>query len=152
MTDLINTSTSEIAATILDLAPQCFSSARQSIIEGAGYLHQIRERNLWQGRASSFGEYVENECQLSQGYASKLLKAYEHYVLNGGLSRQDIAGVDPEKLYLAIALPGTPQEQAIQAQTLSRSEIKTTAAATPEGECSHAAHITICAVCHKKLA
>jgi hypothetical protein len=57
------------------------------VYEGASLLYQIDQEKLWEGNYDSFGEYVEQECQLSQGYASKLLQSWKFYVIEGGLSQ-----------------------------------------------------------------
>lgn len=136
---------------VLTEAALCFIQARRNLIEGAAYLYQISTNSLWEGKFSSLGAYVEQECQLSQGYASKLIKAYEHYVVEGGLSQRKIEGTDPEKLYLAIALTGTPEEQAMKAETLTRSELKQERAMKDDVECEHLTTIHICASCHQRV-
>lgn len=110
---------------VLQRAQECFSGVRQRIAEGMEYLYIIQADKLWDnGQYSSFGEYVEQGLGISEGMASKLIKTYKHYILNGSLSQRNLEGVDAEKAYLAISLPGTPEEQLIKAETLTRREIK----------------------------
>ncbi len=142
----------KIASTILKDAAACFKQARGNLLEGAAALHQIFTKNLWEGHFSSFGAYIEEECQLSPSYASKLIKTYEHYVAQGGLSLRKIADVEPEKLYLAINLKGTPLQQATKALTLSRGELRTERFEKDGIDCKHPVTIKICASCHAKVA
>ena len=71
-----------------------------------------------------FGKYCEEEFDLSQGFVSKLVGEYDHYIIQGGLPLSRIEGIDHEKLYLAAKTEGTVEEQLARAQTLSRSELK----------------------------
>ena len=100
-------------------------------------VYKVWKENLWEGRFSSFGEYIESPEGLgkSQGYASKLRNVEEHYVIDGGLSQENIAGIDTESLYLAARLPGTPEEQVAMARCLTRRELKETA--NDDTPCEH---------------
>lgn len=86
-------------------------------------LHRIFAEKLYEGRYSSFGEFVENGLGKSQGWASKQLAVYRHFHLEGGIG-QDALELDTEKLYLASKTEGTPEEQLSRAKTLTRSELK----------------------------
>jgi hypothetical protein len=94
---------------------------------------------------------VESECQISASYASKLVKTYEHYVIQGGLSHAKLKATDPEKLYLAIALKGSPERQAVKAETLSRQELKAETHEVDGKDCEHLTTIKICANCHARV-
>lgn len=138
--------------TILTKAAECFTNARKNVYEGASLLYQIDQEKLWEGNYDSFGEFVEQDCQLSQGYASKLIQSWKFYVVDGGLSQRKLEGVDAEKLYLALKLPeGTPEKRLIQAQTLSRQELRAELTEKDGVDCQHEKTITICASCHKRL-
>lgn len=138
--------------TILTDAAKCFTTARQNIYEGASLLYRINEENLWKEGYDSFGEFIEQECQLSQGYASKLIQSWKFYIVEGGLSHEKLNGVDAEKLYLALKLPdGTPEKRLIQAQTLSRQELRAELAEKDGVDCLHEKTITICASCHARV-
>jgi len=140
----------EISTTVLEKCVTCFTAARQNLIEGAKYLHEISHAKLWQDNYNSFGEFVEQECQISQGFASKLISVYEHYLVAGGVSQRNLENVDAEKLYLASKLPGTPEEQLTKALTLSRGELKQQKQFEDTGaECTHPS--LICAKCHSKV-
>jgi len=136
---------------VLTDTANCFKMARRALLDGAHGLRDIQALKLWEGTYNSFGEYVEQECQISQSYASKLIKTYEHYIINGGVSHATLEGTDVEKLYLAISLTGTTHEQAVKAETLTRQEIKAELAVKDgvEHEC---VPISICKTCSKRLA
>lgn len=89
-------------------------------------VYEVWEKELWRGRFSSFGEYIESPEGLnkSQGYASKL-KTVEQFRLESG---QDVSGIDHEVMYLAIKSGGTPEEIIAKAKTLNRTELKQTRA------------------------
>lgn len=108
-------------------------------------VYQVYKDELWKGRFSSFGEYVESPDGLnrSQGYASKL-KQVEEFRITNGLSEKEIAGIDYESMYLALKAGGTPQEIISKAKTLTRAELRAERS-------EHADHehewLTACGVC-----
>ncbi len=141
----------KLSTTILKDAAACFRDARGNLLEGAKLLHTIYNSQLYLSEYTTFGEYVEDMCQLSPGYASKLIKTYEHYAINGKVSQRNLEHTDVEKLYLAINLKGTPLQQATKALTLSRSELKSERFEKDGKDCSHEIQVTICATCNKRL-
>lgn len=144
----------ELSTQVLTDAAECFQNARRSIYEGAALLYRIREENLYEGQFSSFGEYVEQECQLSKGYASKLLQAWEYYVIEGGVSPRNLQGVDAEKLYLAIKLPtGTPEQRFIKAHEWSRQDFRDELSTKDGLDCAHPEdkRVILCGVCLKRV-
>lgn len=122
---------------ILDEAKKCFNSARQNLILGAKYLHEIKEKKLWQDNFSTFGDFVESECQISEGQASKLVKVFDYYSIQGGLAENRLEGVDMEKLYLATNLEGSPEQQLETAKVLKRKEIQEQVREDKHGVCDH---------------
>lgn len=137
--------------TILKDCADCFSKARQNLMEGAKLLYQIQEHKLFEGRFDSFGEYVEQELQISQSFAAKLCKAFHFYAIEGGYSIKELQGIDSEKLYLSMNLPGNTEEKLEKAKLLSRSEIKAELGVREGRECEHLTKITICANCHLRV-
>lgn len=113
-------------------------------------VYSVYKNELWKERFSSFGEYVESAegLGMSQGYASKLKQVEEHYVIEGGLSPEKLEGIDYERLYAASKLPGTPEEHAAIAKTLTRREIRET---QNEAEETPHEHSPICGICRIKL-
>lgn len=137
------------ALVILDEAAEYFKVARSNLVYGAALLFKIREEELWKDKFESFNEYLQ-DIQVSQGMASKLIQTYQYYVLDNGLSQAKLAGIDHEKLYMALRLPGTAEKKFISARTLSRSELRQETN-DPDDECQHPQTFTICASCHKRL-
>lgn len=134
--------------TLLGRTKLAFQNARSAIIDAIALLYQVREENAWEGQFGSFNEFLEEGCQMDKGQASRLLTAYEHFAINGRVELAQLRAVNPEKLYLASSLPGTPEEQLAKATTLSRSELNIERADKGgEHEC---AYIEICKFCHKR--
>lgn len=129
--------TQELTADILDRAADCFKHARGSLMQGAKYLHQISTEKLWEGKYSSLNEFLEQDCQISAGYASKLIKVYEYYIVQSGVSPRKLEAVDVEKAYLAISLNGIAEHKLIQATEWNRQQLKDELASGPDGDCSH---------------
>lgn len=107
-------------------------------------LHQIAAEELWSVKYSSFGEYLD-ECGISRSQASRLVSVYDHYYLKAGFRNLD---VDPEKLYLAAKLEGTPREQIEKARVLSRAELKEQDVFEKTGK-EHTCEF-YCKTCHRK--
>lgn len=137
---------------ILQETAKCFRSARERIAEGMANLYEIAEKNLWDnGEYSSFTEYVEVGCGISKGFASKLLAVHKHYVIEGKVSQRNLSKIDPEKLYLAINLPGAPTMQINKAEHWTRNEIRDELASDENGDCKHENTITICTRCKQRV-
>lgn len=88
-------------------------------------LYKIFAEKLWEGRFTSWNEFVKSTDGLakSPSWASKNLAVYEHFVINAGMS-QDELEMDTEKLYLASKTDGTPAEQLNRAKTLDREDLR----------------------------
>lgn len=137
---------------VLEQAATFFQNARRSLIAGAELLYKIRQGNLWEGQYSSFAEYVEDECQISRGQASKLLTVYEHFVITHGVSQRNLEGADMEKLYLATSLEVEPEQALIRAKTLTRQELRDELSSGPQGDCAHdCEHFTLCGRCNRRV-
>ncbi len=89
-------------------------------------LWKINEGELWKDKFASFDEFVESPDGLdkSRGWASKHLAVYKFFVLDNGFKREQLEGIDNERLYLARNLPGTPGKILAKAESLSRGELK----------------------------
>lgn len=124
--------------TVLKQAAGFFKDARRSIYEGAALLYKIEQEKLWEGAYSSFTEYVEEECQLSRGFASKLLQVWKYYAIEGGVLPQNLSGVDSDKLYFAMRLPsGTVEERLVKAREWNRGDLRAELSTTEDGDCQH---------------
>jgi len=73
---------------------------------------------------TNWGDLIRDEFDISESFASKLMSIYKGFVIDGGLSREKLEGIDGEKLYLALKLEGTPEEKIAKAATLTRREIR----------------------------
>lgn len=143
----------KIATTILKDAANVFKAARVSVYEGARLLYRIQETNAWEGQFSSFAEYVEQECQISKGYASKLLQSYKYYVIDGGVLQQNLKDIDADKLYFAMKLPkGTVEQRLVKAREWNRQDLRDELSTDSNGEeCPHEKTVTICATCGRRV-
>lgn len=139
------------STTILKETAALCKGIRVSLVQVARNLHEISSRELWKAEYGSYAEYLEAECQISQGFASKLTGVFSHFVLEGGLSQRKLEGVDSEKLYLAMRLPMKPEEQLMRAQTWTRGELKAELASGGGEECSHENTVEICSRCHSRV-
>lgn len=117
------------------------SSVRQNSLALAKNLHFLRS-NLPDERP--FGQFVEEEFEISQGFASKLVSNWEHYVITGGVQPSKLEQIDYEKLYLAAKIEGSPELQIAQAKTLSRKELRQTREETNDHEHEE---IRVCRIC-----
>jgi len=109
---------------LLETTKEAFANVRSSMVVAMQKLHQVREQGAWTQVAENWGEYVEAELGISQSFASKLLTVNKHYILEGGISPEKLAGIDYESLYLAVKTEGSTDEQVEKARNLSRSELK----------------------------
>ena len=86
-------------------------------------LHKIYSEKSWEGRYGSWGEFVEDGLQKSQGWASKQLAVHEYYSLKGGIPVEQLE-LDTERLYMATKLEGTVEENLSRAKVLTRAELR----------------------------
>lgn len=135
---------------LLDKTEELFHKARISIVEALIALYACHEQEAWKERYGSWGEFVE-VLGLSQSDASKKIKSYTHYVIEGGVSPAKLGEIDLEKAYLAISLDGTPEEQIEKAGLLSRQEIKSQKEYEKHGFEHEHEIISICKKCSLRL-
>lgn len=133
---------------ILETCRNLFREARGLVSDAMPLLHKIFTEKLYEGKYSSFGEYVD-DCGISRSQASRLVSVYQHYAIEGGI--KDFGAVEPDRLYLAAKLPGTPDQQLIKARHLSRDEIRAEVAVDEHGNEHECQPITICRVCNKRM-
>lgn len=143
-----------VSTTILKDASEAFKSARRGVYIGVALLYRIQKENLWEGQFSSLNEYIEQECQISKGYASKLLQSWKYFVVDGGVLRQNLIGIDPDKLYFALRLPkGTIEQRLVKAREWNREDLRAELAIVDGEECKHPAdkRVIICSMCGKRI-
>jgi hypothetical protein len=99
---------------------ELLNAVRGSSIKLGENLHKLKEVE----RDEKWGDYLRDTFDISEGFASKLVKIYKVFILEGGLSREAIEGIDGEKLYLAAGLEGSIEEKLSRAKVNSRSELR----------------------------
>ena len=137
--------------TILEQAAGHFKSARRDILAGAVLLHRIASESLYKPRHETFGEYVTQECDIGVSFASKLISVVKTYMVEGGLKKQELEGVDVERLYLAIRTRGSLAAKLERARLLTRGDLKQELRDDEHPDCTHEESFTICAKCHKRI-
>jgi hypothetical protein len=133
---------SQLTKVLMNECVEAFRGVRRSVWDAARLLYQVRDEHAATGQTEAFSVFVEDQCGISRGFASKLLSAYEHFVIKGDVSPEKLAGIDYEKAYMAIKLPGTPEKQLSQALTLSRAELRQEREEVGDHE-----HAWICRIC-----
>jgi hypothetical protein len=113
-----------LTTTILEEAKEKFGKFRESVVDAMAVLYDVHVGGAWKEVADTWGQYVESELQISQGFASKLLTTYTHYCITNDFAPEKLIGVDYERLYLATKLTGSPDEQLAKAKTLTRLELR----------------------------
>lgn len=144
----------QLSITLLKEASDCFKEARKNVYDGARLLYRIQADNLWEGQYSSFTEYVEQECQLSKSYLSKLLQAWKYYVIDGGVKQSSLVGIDSDKLYFAMRLPtGSVEQRLVKAKEWNREDLRAELSTVDGHECEHPpeSQVTLCGKCQKRV-
>lgn len=119
-------------------------AVRGSLIRVAQNLYQIKSS----GQFENWGDFCQNELDISESFASKLLTVNRVFLLEAGISPEKLEGIDYEKLYAASKLEGTPEEKLAKAQTLTRRELKEE---KNEEDIHDHEPITICKRCSLRL-
>lgn len=121
-------------------------------IELAARLHEIRAKRLWETKYDDYEQFLE-VAGISPSTASVLVKVHEHFVIQGGMSPEQLEGVPYSNLYQAIPLLDNEDAATVvaKAKILTRSEITEEAREHKHGDCKHEEHITICADCKKRI-
>lgn len=93
-------------------------------LELGARLYKIREERLYEGTYDSFQEFLD-AAHIKAGNASILCKIHKVYVVEGGRTNQELAGIGYSTLYEAIPLIERDglDNTVIKASTLTRSEI-----------------------------
>lgn len=100
-------------------------SIETRFLELGARLYKISEEKLWEGGYDSFNDFLQN-ANVNKGTASKLVNIYRSYVIDGGVTVEQLAGVPYTNLYQAIPLIGKEgaEHAAALAETLTKEEIK----------------------------
>lgn len=94
-------------------------------LELGARLYHIREKNLWSGTYESYSEFLDS-AHLNRSMATMLYAIHKTYIIEGGKSMQELAGIGYSNLYKAIPLieERGVDKTVIAAETLSRDEIE----------------------------
>lgn len=112
----------EITTTgLIEQTKQLLHAVRGSSIKIGENLYVIKQ-SLEPG--ANWGDMLRDEFDISEGFASKLMRIHKAFVLEGGISQAKLEGIDGEKLYLALKLEGTAEERVAKAQTLTRRDLR----------------------------
>jgi hypothetical protein len=110
-----------ISPELVQQTKDLLNAVRGSSIKIGENLYNIKE-NL--SKETNWADFIRDEFDISEGFASKLMTIHRVLVLEGGVSQEKLEGIDGEKLYLATKLEGTPEEKVAKASTLTRRELK----------------------------
>lgn len=134
---------------ILVSCVEACSNLRKGLFKAAELLYAVRDSGAWKEAGyESFTAFVEQECRMDRGQASKILTVYEHYVIQGGVEPTQLELMNPERLYLARKTGGTVDHQISKAKTLTVRELREEQKDEDGHECEP---ITICKHCGKRL-
>lgn len=112
-------------------------------------LSKIRSQEMWKsGGYANFSEYLD-AAKISKGNASMLISVYEHYLLPGVLTADQLVGAPYSSLYEAIPLlkDSDPETVVAKVKLLTRSEIKDEVREEEHEECPHTETIHVCKSC-----
>lgn len=110
-------STQDLISSTRDL----LNAVRGSSIKIGENLHLIKQNT---DASVNWGDLLRDEFDISESFASKLMSIYKGFVVEGGMPREALEGIDSEKLYLALKLDGTAEEKIAKAQTLTRRDLR----------------------------
>lgn len=128
---------------VIEETRKYLGGVRQVLIKVAANLHFLRENDN-----RPWAEVCE-DLDISQGFSSKLISVYQHFILEGGIDPSTIADIDAEKLYLSQKTQGSVDEQIARARTLTRGELKIER--QENDPCAHENHGDCCYDCWTKL-
>jgi hypothetical protein len=119
-------------------------------LELGARLFRIREKELWKGTYDSYQEFLD-VARISPGNASILASIHRHYVVEGNISPEKLAGIGYSNLYEAIPLIEREGVKAAvtKAETLTRSEIKDEVRDVKHGSHDHSVGTERWGVCEK---
>ena len=130
---------------LLEETKEAFGAIKGSVVVAMQKLYEVFTSEAWREVSDSWGDYVESELGVSQGFASKLLTVNKTYLLEGAVSPEKLAGIDYEKLYMARNLEGPIELRIEKARTLKRSDLRKE---RQDDEPHPFEELIICKVCH----
>lgn len=106
---------------LIEATRELLNAVRGSSIKIGENLYNIKQ-TLEAG--TDWGDFLRDEFDISEGFASKLMSIHKVLVLDGGISQDKLEGIDGEKLYLALKLEGSAEEKISKARLLTRRDLK----------------------------
>lgn len=135
---------------ILDECIEAFAQARDAIFSALDKLYKVHRDELWRGRYDSWAEFCQDGLKRSRSLGDQYVAIYQHYVLDGTLTVNELKEADHALLYKYRKLKGTPKEQydtiiSLQNNNQSIRTIKTI-------EDGHTCEpVTVCKHCWKRM-
>lgn len=132
------------------------ASLKRHALESAQWLWLVDKDRLWAGRADSWSEFVEVDCDMKKSFADKLKLVWQHFIIEQGatleqLKNQDGKYVDVEKLYLGRNITKPIEEKLEIIKGNSRKDINNLIKNDGE-ECTHDYEIIqICSHCRARI-
>lgn len=111
----------ELTSPLIQQTKDLLNAVRGSSIKIGENLHNLKTQLP---EDTNWADFIRDEFDISESFASKLMTVFKAFVLEGGVSQERLEGIDSEKLYLAAKLEGTPDEKIAKASTLTRRELK----------------------------
>lgn len=110
-----------ISPELVQQTKDLLNAVRGSSIKIGENLHNLKTQLP---EDTNWADFIRDQFDISESFASKLMTVHRVLVLEGGLSQEKLEGIDQEKLYLAAKLEGTAEEKIAKAKTLTRRELK----------------------------
>lgn len=137
---------------IVERCRSIFQTVREGTVIGAGLLWEIKTNDLWKGYAESFSEFTQMDLGISPSRASELLTIWDHYIIQGKLTPEQLQEAPTQNLYVARKLELPPVEQFNIAKTNSKRDINARLK-TGGVQCEHEGYdiIQICSHCGARI-
>lgn len=94
-------------------------------LELGARLYRIREEKLYAATYDTYYDFLE-AAHINQTMASMLYGIHQHYIVNGGRTQEELAGIGYSNLYKAIPLIESKgvKKAVMSAKTLTRGDIE----------------------------
>jgi hypothetical protein len=128
------------------------SKIEEGFLNLAERLYKIRQERIWESEYGTLEEFL-TELDITQSTCSKLCSIYEHWVIDGKISVEVLAGVSWTNLYSSIPrLENESHEDVLEdAKLLTRQDIIEKGREIKHPDCKHEwVEIRFCKNCGKK--
>ena len=138
--------------TYCDETLQLIHGIEKSFLELGKRMMKIRDEQLWEGRFTSFAEFLE-EAGMTEGTASKLIKVYQRFILEYNINPDTLAKISWTKLYTLLPLikdKAEAQEKIENLGLMSRQDVENEIRDIKHPDCHHEwVSLEKCVNCHK---